>query len=133
MAEVRCVVRTACQGSTCPLVQVTEGLRLTPYHPVRKEEQWRFPCDLAPVQEEACEAIYSFVLTGAPALLVGGVPCVGFGHGLEEGAAQHPYFGTTRVLEDLASFPGFEAGHVELPLGCAVRDLETGLVCGLRA
>jgi hypothetical protein len=133
VAEVLCVVRTICEGGVCPLVRVADGLRLTPHHPVLKDGEWRFPCDLATVQEEACDAIYSFVLQGAPALLVGGLPCVAMGHGLEEGAAQHAYFGTDCVLRDLALFPGYQRGHVELPLGCAIRDAGTGHVYRLRA
>jgi len=132
VADVVCAVRTRCEGGRAALVELPGGARLTPYHPVCVDGTWRFPADLAKVKELPCEAVYSFVLRGAPALLVGGLLCVGLGHGLQEGAAEHPYFGSRRVLEDLAASRGFELGHVDLAPGCALRDPETGLVCGLR-
>merc|ERR1712232_1117601 len=93
--------------------------------------QWCFPVGLAPVKMLACEAVFSFVLRGAAAVIVDGVPCIGLSHGLEDGAAKHPYLGTSRVLEDLAALPGYGDGFVELMPGQVVRDVHTGLICGL--
>lgn len=132
VVDVICVVRTRCNAGHAALVELPGGLRLTPYHPVQVSGKWCFPADLAAAQVFPCDAVYSFVLQGAPDLLAGGVPCIGLGHGIEEGAAKHSYFGTDRVLMDLESLPGYGSGHVELPEGCFVRDPETGIVCGLR-
>mmetsp|Transcript_114764 Transcript_114764/g.357441 ORF Transcript_114764/g.357441 Transcript_114764/m.357441 type:complete len:636 (+) Transcript_114764:86-1993(+) len=133
-AEVKvvCLVRTPCDGGRARLVELPGGLRLTPYHPVISGGQWRFAGELAEATDMPCEAVYSFVLSGGPALCVGGVACAGLGHGVQEGAAAHPYFATGRVLEDLSGREGFKAGLVELPAnGAVLRDPETGLVCGL--
>jgi len=132
-AEIVCVVRTRCVGQRATLVELPGGARLTRYHPVQINGDWRFPEEIGAAKEYFCEAVYSFVLRGAPSLLVGGVPCVALGHGLQEGAAKHPYFGSSRVLEDVAALPGFQDGLIDLSPGCAVRDPETGLVCGLRS
>lgn len=132
-AEVTCVVRTRCPRGRAVLVEIPGGARLTPHHPVSINGEWRFPKDVAAARESACEAVYSFVLRGAPDLLVGGTPCAALAHGMEDGAARHPYFGSPQVLEDLALLPGYEVGFVDLPPGCAIRDPATGLVCGLRA
>jgi len=125
-------VRTKCPGASAPLVQLpgTEA-RLTPFHPVQVDCNWCFPKDLAPPEERPCDAVFSFVLNGEPSMVVGGVPCVALAHGIKEGAAAHPYFGSERVLEDIAKMPGFARGLVDLPSGCAVRDPATGLVCSL--
>lgn len=131
-AEVLCVVRTMCPDSRAVLVELPGGARLTPHHPVQVDGVWRFPKDLAGTEERPCESVFSFILQDAPSILVGGVPCVALGHGIEEGAAAHPYFGSERVIEDIAKLDGYESGFVELPAGCAVRDPATGLVCGLR-
>mmetsp|Transcript_115948 Transcript_115948/g.322893 ORF Transcript_115948/g.322893 Transcript_115948/m.322893 type:complete len:660 (-) Transcript_115948:306-2285(-) len=130
-AEVVCLARTPVDGGRLQLVELPGGLRLTPYHPVLLDGEWLFPADLAMPMELPCEAVYSFVLRGAPAMYVGGTPCVALGHGLEEGAAKHPYFAAQQAVEDLKKFPGFESGLVELSQGSAVRDPDTGLVCGL--
>jgi hypothetical protein len=133
-AEVMCVVHSKCVDGLALLVQLPGGTRVTPYHPVQVDGTWRFPVELAQAQVFPCEAVCGIVLRGAPALLVGGVPCVGLGHGLREGAAKHSYFGTTRVLRDLRASPEYLSGRVELRLGDAswVRNPRTGRVCGLR-
>jgi len=132
-ATVVCVVQTKCHAGWAELVEVADCAWVTPHHPVLVEGAWRLPASLAcPRLVRPCRAVFSFVLAGAPALLVGGVPCIALGHGLKEGAARHPYFGTQHVLEDLARLPGFGTGLVEMGEGTvAMRDSRTGLVCGL--
>lgn len=132
-AEVLCLVRTACAGGRAQLVELAEDLRLTPYHPVFVGDEWRFPADLAEVTERPCEAVYSFVLQGAPAMSVGGVLCAAVGHGIEAGAAAHPYFATQRAVEDIARLANFKDGLVEIQPGSVVRDPATGLICGIAA
>jgi len=131
LAEVLCVVRTACRGGRAELVELPGGARLTPHHPVHVAGEWRLPADLAPVQDMCCHAVYTFILRGAPDFLVDGLPCVAMGHSLSVGAARHAYFGTDLVLRDLEQFVGFEHGFVELTSACVVRHPETGLVCRL--
>lgn len=130
-AEVACVVRTRAPAGRFLLAEL-DGLRLTPHHPVFVDGAWRFPAELARARELPCEAVFTLLLEeGAGAVLVEGVPCVSLGHGLEEGAARHSFFGSrTAVERDLAKFPGFEDGLVDLAPGDVLRDPATGLVCG---
>jgi hypothetical protein len=99
---------------------------------VLHDGSWVFPADIAEVSDKPCDAIFNLVLKGAAAIVVGGVPCIALGHGIEEGAAKHPYFGQQQAIEDVAKLPGFQAGLVELSPGWEVRDEVTGLVCGMR-
>eukprot|EP00747_Dinoflagellata_sp_TGD_P017989 gnl/TRDRNA2_/TRDRNA2_126195_c0_seq1.p1 gnl/TRDRNA2_/TRDRNA2_126195_c0~~gnl/TRDRNA2_/TRDRNA2_126195_c0_seq1.p1 ORF type:complete len:255 (+),score=38.96 gnl/TRDRNA2_/TRDRNA2_126195_c0_seq1:2-766(+) len=132
-AAVTCVVRTQAPDGKFLLVQLPHSnLRVTRFHPVCIDGEWRFPADLAPASELPCEAVYTLVLGGsASAFVVNGVSCVSLGHHIEEGAARHPFYGSERVLADLANFPSFQEGLVELLPGSVVRDPETGQVCGL--
>jgi len=141
VAEVVCVVRTACEGRRASLVTLPGGARVTPFHPVLLDGRWRFPIDIASAADCACDAVCSLLLSGAPgAVLVGprgadesadGVAAIGLAHGVEDGAARHPYFGGPAVVKDLRAAKGFQAGLVELREGDIIRDPETGLVCGL--
>uniref|UniRef100_A0A7S4W0Z9 VWFA domain-containing protein n=2 Tax=Alexandrium monilatum TaxID=311494 RepID=A0A7S4W0Z9_9DINO len=131
-AELLCLVRTACAGGRAQLVELPGGLRLTAHHPVLAGGKWCFPGELAETKDLPCEAVYSFVLGGgAPAMCVAGVHCAALGHGIQEGAAAHPYFATQKAVEDLSGFAGFKDGLVDLSMGSVLRDPETGLVCGL--
>jgi len=131
-AEIICVVRSECLVKRAELVEVSKGTRLTPFHPVKVGGTWQFPQQLAEPQEVECEAIYSFVLSGSPSLLVGGIPCIGLGHGVNEGAAAHPYFSSPKVLEDLSVLPGFTQGLVQLQPSWVVRDANMGHVIGFK-
>eukprot|EP00927_Polykrikos_kofoidii_P032331 TRINITY_DN2757_c1_g2_i2.p1 TRINITY_DN2757_c1_g2~~TRINITY_DN2757_c1_g2_i2.p1 ORF type:complete len:693 (+),score=114.57 TRINITY_DN2757_c1_g2_i2:49-2127(+) len=132
VAEVICVVASSCKDGIAHLVELPDvGPRLTPYHPFFAEGLWRFPIDSVPtVKELPCTEVVSFIVRGAPALLVEGVPCVALGHGLQVGAAGHPFFASERAVEDLSRFPGFASGRIELAESNVVRDPETGMVCG---
>eukprot|EP00933_Yihiella_yeosuensis_P037383 TRINITY_DN31298_c0_g1_i1.p1 TRINITY_DN31298_c0_g1~~TRINITY_DN31298_c0_g1_i1.p1 ORF type:complete len:824 (-),score=168.37 TRINITY_DN31298_c0_g1_i1:227-2698(-) len=135
-AEVLCVVRTVAPQKKFALVQLPNGgPRLTPHHPVLSDadKTWRFPSDIAPVQELPCEAVFTFVLAdGACAFLVENVPCASLGHGLAEATVQHHYLGSSRVLDDLRLFDGFSMGLIDLGPDSIVRDVETGLICQLK-
>lgn len=113
-------------GPSTELVRLSEELRITPWHPVRVEGSWHFPCNLGAVAQEACDAVYSFVLQGGHSMLIGGWECVTLGHGLDEDVVRHPYLGTQRVIEDLRMLPGWGAGLVEFNDGCMVRDPDVG-------
>merc|ERR1712072_943062 len=63
-ALVTCVVRSDCPQGRCPMVELSSGLRLTPYHPVFLNGSWHFPANLAAVKMHSCDAVYSFVLQG---------------------------------------------------------------------
>jgi len=133
-ARVDCIVRSQCRRRQARFVHMGGGLKVTPYHPVLIDGEWRFPADVREIEEdEECREVYNFILSGAPAILIGSVPCVALGHGIQDGAARHEFFGSQRVLEDLARFPGFASGCIDLPPEATVRDPATGLVCAYRA
>jgi len=132
VAEVLCAVRVHCETRRAWLVELPGGARLTPYHPVLVLDEWRFPCELGDVHECQCEAVYSFVLSGAPALLVNNVACIALAHGLQDGAAKHEYLGTCRVLGDLGRCLGYQDGAVNLFPQSFIRDARTGMICGIQ-
>ena len=50
-ATVKCVVKTVSRAGKAQLVKMGSGLLVTPYHPIRVNGQWTFPCDVAPSAE----------------------------------------------------------------------------------
>jgi len=135
-AEVVCVVETpgATTTTAARLVQISEGLLLTPYHPVKMGGAWVFPADVGKAVEAEADRLYCFVVRGSAAVAFGDdVAVAALGHGIAEGAAGHPYFGTSRVLDDLSEAPGFAEGRVFLEAGWDLRNPETGLVEGSSA
>merc|ERR1719152_550202 len=89
-ARVRCVVRIALDANSKPLLRLSDGLQITPKHPVRVAGgQWCQPKDLPNAQrihpaqlistnEEDKEKylVYNFVLDSAHVITVNGMECV---------------------------------------------------------
>lgn len=129
-ATVVCVLKTLTDGGFTPLVRLGD-LVVTPYHPLRVDATWVFPCSLAPVSLTECDAVYSFVLASGHIMSISGYDCVSLGHGFTAKTVAHPYFGSKQVVNDLSAMAGWGKGLVELRTGCLLRDSVTGLVCGL--
>jgi len=129
--RVACVVRTECANSIASLVQLPGGLLVTPWHPVMDQGSWEFPIYLAESVQRPCEAVYSFVLETGQSMNINNVMCITLAHGITlDPVASHPFYGTTKVLEQLCVMPGWRQGLVQLKPGCIARDPTTGLACG---
>jgi len=137
-ATVTCLVETIIpEGQGVALVNLPGSkLRVTPWHPVRIDGEWRFPADVAhqagdtPRVELDCRAVFSLVLDAHHVAVIDGVECVCLGHGLTDNTVvTHEYLGTERVLQDLSRAPGWMDGHVLL--SGVRRDESTGRICGL--
>eukprot|EP00927_Polykrikos_kofoidii_P047752 TRINITY_DN42025_c0_g1_i1.p1 TRINITY_DN42025_c0_g1~~TRINITY_DN42025_c0_g1_i1.p1 ORF type:complete len:780 (-),score=107.70 TRINITY_DN42025_c0_g1_i1:845-3103(-) len=139
-ARVICVVKIEVVESTRSLVVLPTGLRITPRHPVRVEGIWRRPADLdaasltvavgtdTDVVEATPVCLYNFVLDRCHVLVVNGVECVTWGHGLDGSIVSHEFYGTGRVLTALSRLHGWDRGYVEV-IG-RVRDATSGRVVG---
>jgi hypothetical protein len=114
-AAVVCRVRHLFFGTSPRFVALPGGLTLTPWHPVKIDGVWSFPACLASsFADPECRAVYNLVLArGHTAIYADGVEACVLGHGLQDDVVRHPYWGTDRVLEDLAKRPGYEEGVVD--------------------
>jgi len=131
-SRVTCVVETLSSTGTTDLVHLEGGLKVTPYHPVRVNGKWNFPCTLSTPKETLCPAVYSFVLVENHVVVINGIECVTLGHGFTGDAViAHPYFGTQKVILDLQEKEGWKEGRVVFRSCRARRDEATGMVTGL--
>jgi len=135
-AKVVCVLKTHCRGNQMELVELDGGLIVTPYHPIRIDGKWCFPCDVKTPTMQQCPAVFSFVLeeeTSHHVMIINGVECVTLGHNyVDDDVVRHPYFGSRKVVDDMRGMRGWDRGLVEVVSGCMIRDEETGLICGIR-
>lgn len=135
--RIECVMKTRCEGASSSLVTIPghPGLKVTPYHPIRIQNngatQWTFPVSISAPAEAECSAVYSFLLASEHVMLIGGVECVTLGHGFEGDVVGHPYFGTNKVVDDLKMCRGWARGLVEMEEMCMRKNPETGLADGL--
>lgn len=137
-ARIRCVVQTACLNGTEALVQLGDGIVVTPWHPVRSRAggDWKFPCELKSPQWMPCNYVYSFVLEeGSTSMRFGKssneqqYDGIALGHRISNHPVlTHDYLGTARVVQDLQQMKGWSRGLVQLPPSPAVRDPKTNWI-----
>jgi hypothetical protein len=105
-------------------------LCITPWHPVRIEDEWFFPADIAGYTSRLVTTVYNLVLTTGHIVNAEGVECVTLGHGFTEPKVAHPFFGTDAVLECLRNQTGWERGRPEFQNLVATRDPATNIING---
>eukprot|EP01126_Amoeba_proteus_P065678 TRINITY_DN9384_c0_g1_i5.p1 TRINITY_DN9384_c0_g1~~TRINITY_DN9384_c0_g1_i5.p1 ORF type:complete len:150 (-),score=39.52 TRINITY_DN9384_c0_g1_i5:106-555(-) len=117
-ARVECVVEIERNGT---LIKFSEsGLMVTPKHPIRLfGDEWQHPVDFiasgeARVTKCTNGHVYNFVLDGGRSLLVNGVECLTFGHGVTKEKAWDEFYATERVLDVLSNLKGFSEGLVSV-------------------
>ncbi|GMH81293.1 hypothetical protein TrST_g11804 [Triparma strigata] len=122
LVTIDAIVKTLTDGGRCEMVTLPSGTCSTPYHPVFVNGAWSFPKDLAPTVEIDCPAVYSFVVTGGTGVLINGVEGIALGHGIKDDpVASHPYFGTSKIVDDLKKFSTYDSGLVVFDYGCMKR------------
>lgn len=126
------MVKTPCLNNSTFLVKLSDSLLITPYHPVRINQKWGFPCDISNAFEQPCNFVYSFALESGHTMEIGGIECVTYAHNFQENVVKHSYFGTENILNDLKSMKGWDQGYITLDLNCVVRDPISRLVVHLK-
>jgi Mg-chelatase subunit ChlD len=108
-------------------------LIITPYHPVRVNNRWQFPCNLGKLEEcrDDLDVVYNLVLDQSHTVFINGVECVTLGHDFVGDVVAHPYFGSTKVIEDLMNVDGWEEGRVNLDGYTYIRNADTELIDGM--
>jgi len=131
ISTIACVIRTKIPKGTTKLVELPGGLVLTPYHPVKLNDKWVFPAEVAPTTDRPCTAVYSFVIANGTEMNINGIQCITLGHGRDEGILSHLYWGTRRVLDDLQRHSSWKTGLIDLTPQSIIRDGK-GLAFGIR-
>lgn len=129
-SKVLCVVKTQTGGST-DIVHLDGGLKITPWHPIKVNNRWVFPCELSNSTETKCKFVYSFVLETEHIMIINNIQCITLGHTIDEPVAKHSYFGSQSVINDLRKCNGWKNGLIQLKENPFKRDLLTGLINGL--
>lgn len=124
--KVKCVIKTDIESKRTGLICLEGGLKITPWHPVKINNEFRFPINLGNITLVDCDAVYNFVLEDHHIMKINGIECVTLGHGFDNEVAKHDYFGTQIVINDLQKISGWEKGLVELKTNWILRDQNTG-------
>lgn len=129
-AKVAALVATKVNGPI-KLVEL-KGVKLTSWHPVKLDGEWKFPANVRRGVVEYCDVIYNLVLECNHVVVINGLEVVTLGHGFKDNTVvEHDYFGSQKVIDDMKKFRGWDKGKVEIDQWSPVRDPVTQLVQGL--
>lgn len=128
-ARIRCVVRTSIPSGQEELCEFSDGLVITPFHPVRQNGRWEHPKNIVRPQLRPVDFVYTFVVDHGPSVFVSGIECATLGHGLADDTVRHSYLGTAKVVDDLKQIAGYDDGLVDLVPSSFIRDPVTQEVC----
>lgn len=112
-SKIVCVVKTQLNVAieTCCI----NGVYITPWHPVKIGDTWKFPADV----DEECyyiddKYIFNLVLDSKHVVEINDLQCITLGHGMKGDVVGHKFFGTQAVINDLKRFEGYDEGKVLL-------------------
>eukprot|EP00826_Nyctotherus_ovalis_P062528 TRINITY_DN9061_c0_g1_i1.p1 TRINITY_DN9061_c0_g1~~TRINITY_DN9061_c0_g1_i1.p1 ORF type:complete len:278 (+),score=68.92 TRINITY_DN9061_c0_g1_i1:1209-2042(+) len=108
-------------NSPIELVEL-KGVKLTSWHPVKLDREWKFPANIKRGITEYCDVIYNLVLDRNHVIIINGLEVVTLGHAVvrygfkDNAVVEHDYFGSQKVIDDMKKFKGWDKGKVEICL-----------------
>jgi len=137
-AIVQCLIEQKISNSnkllSQPMMCNIRGVLLTPYHPVKVENQWYFPIDLVQPKPVDIDAWFNLILEDDTykkyeVEFDNGISAITLGHYRKENKVlEHPYFGTDLVLKDLQERDpeGYSNGYIFIKeLNCRQLQYDT--------
>ncbi|CAF2713644.1 unnamed protein product [Rotaria sp. Silwood2] len=131
-ATVTYVLKIVCKNNKASMASFDNGLIITPWHPIGINKKWTFPHDIGDESVIECSEVYNFVLDSGHIIFINGIECVTLGHDFKGEVIEHPYYGTTKVLDDLRVLDVSNESFIELLPNSMVWNIGTGLVSGMR-
>jgi Mg-chelatase subunit ChlD len=111
---VECLVETVSKNGRFNIVDFSDGLKITQYHPIKINNTWAFPCSFKKGEIVDCPKVYNLLLRSGHTIEIDGIECVTLGHGFTEPVVKHNYFGSLNVMTDLAMYDGYKSGFVSV-------------------
>lgn len=130
ISTIVCVIKTNIPSHYSDIV-ILDDLRVTPWHPIKYNNEWVYPCKVKEPLKVYCDEVYNFVLDSHHIMTISGYDVVTLGHGIsDDPVLSHPFFGTQRVIDNLKTDQGWNEGLVEINKYEPKYD-ENGLICAL--
>ncbi len=113
-ANVVTIVETLISTKIREMVHLENGLIITPWHPIKIKDEWVFPNTIVSPTITTCESMITLVLDNYHIGFINDTHCIMLGHNFKQSILDHPYYGTSKVIEDLKKNYGYAIGHVLL-------------------
>lgn len=127
--RITCVIMIPLDS--CILTCVNNGLICTPDYPIIHGEKWKPARSLV---HSSCTKkinhpiLYNVILESHHCLIVGGLPCVTWGHRCNADVVTDKYIGSNAVVDDLRKLPCWKLGIVIINRNCIKLDIDDNVI-----
>jgi hypothetical protein len=98
------------------------NMKITPFHPININNQWRFPINVVNPQKEYIDYVYDFVLDSGHVVEINNIHVITLGHKFDfNRVVSHEYFGD-KIINDLKTHKDWDAGLIILDNYQFIRD-----------
>ena len=114
ISTIQCVLKTKIKNGSTDMM-IFNGMRVTPWHPVRINNKWSFPSDIKHPTRVHVDYVYDFVLDSHHIITINGIDAITLGHNFtHDPILIHKFFGTDKVIENLKSHKSWDSGLIEI-------------------
>ena len=117
---IECVIKTRCPDGSALMVQIG-NLQITPYHPIKIDNEWIFPIMVGKLIVINTPYIYSLIIKNRKSVIINNYIYATWGHNLKGPIIEHEYYGNN-VINDMKQIPGYDMGIVYLDTPMIKRD-----------
>tara|TARA_Y100001935_G_C17311330_1_gene516555 strand:- start:9109 stop:9636 length:528 start_codon:yes stop_codon:yes gene_type:complete len=111
-SKIVCIVEITITGNHKELINLDNGLKISPWHPVKNNGKWKFPFNIDSPNLQKCKSIITLVLDKHHICVINKYKCIMLGHNYTNNKLAHPYYGTRRVINDLKKYEAYNTGKI---------------------
>jgi Hint-domain/VWA / Hh protein intein-like/von Willebrand factor type A domain len=109
-------------------MNVFSGVKITEWHPVRINKEWKFPSRIIESIPIKCDYTYNIVLDKHHIMTINNLDVITLGHNYtQDPVLAHPFFGSQKVIDNLKTHSGWNNGLIEITNYQPQQD-ENGLI-----
>ena len=123
--KVICILEMTMTSGKRDMVELENGILITPYHPIKYNNEWVFPVDIATPVERECKSVITLVLENNHIGFINGHQCIMLGHNYTDGILKHPYFGSELIINDLKNHMDWDKGYIVVEDGIKMERTNT--------
>lgn len=109
--KVACVIVSYVKTGQLSMCQLN-NVKITPWHPVKYNDKWKFPVNLIQSSIINIDCIYNIVLEEGHILIINNLFVVTLGHDFNDPVVSHPYYGSKLIINDLVQMDGWDEGLI---------------------
>jgi hypothetical protein len=99
------------EDSIHPMCHYDNKLWITPWHPIRINNNWHHPNNFKPSENIFIQVVYNMMLRDVHIIEVNGIQSSTLGHGLKGSIIEHSFFGNQdKIIDSINKQDGFSNG-----------------------